>query len=70
MPIGSGLDVGGVPIATDGESRHNLESLSFSSQLGWCLGWGRGGWGGSQLPKSCLSQTKFLAFFLYPFFKN
>ena len=45
MPIGSRLDMGGVPIATDGESRHNLESLSFSSRLGGAWVGGReAGW--------------------------
>lgn len=44
MPIGSGLDVEGVPIATDGASERNLESglcLCFNGSLGGA--WDGGG---------------------------
>lgn len=70
VPIGSGLDVEGVPIATDGASERNLESglLVLQWQLGWCLGWGRGRESGALLPRSCSPSPTKLLFFLRSFY--
>lgn len=71
MPIGSGLDVEGVPIATDGASERNLESglcLCFNGSLGGA--WVGGGEARAEplFPRSCSPSPIKLLFFLRSFY--